>query len=350
MTHYLVPILTLKDNGGGAVAMAFARQLRATGARVTVISSGFHGTQALQRPENAGIDFVIAPAGIGGRVGALLTFFAWAIACSLTRRPRLVYTHIATSLIPDLSGVKPLMLAQDLEYRFYSPRGRRIAKLLFARVTRRASLVVSSWWLERFFRRIHADILFAGDVGISKAFFGGSALGDAGERGDDFLLIAKPGHHKRHDETCEVARRLALGGHQVTLIDQARDASLPAGSASLRVVDAVTQFEMRECFRRARVFIGLSRAEGYGLTPLEALAQGCRVVTTPTPSTARVRSDALAVVAGSDDLLGRVVDAALAQRREADAAAIQSTRAYDGPFMEDWAAAAVAALRGTMAP
>jgi hypothetical protein len=84
----------------------------------------------------------------------------------------------------------------------------------------------------------------------------------------------------------------------------------------------------------------VSRAEGYGLTPLEALLLGCRVVTTPTPSTSSLRHDHLQVVSGSDNLVVRLVDAAEAQlklfRRAAVDPKVDDAPVLSVPFMEDW--------------
>ena len=343
MQHFLIPLLTLKDNGGGAVAMAFARSLKATGAKVTILSSGFNGTVAVHRPENVGIDFLISPS--GNRILALTMFFVYAVAYSFLRRPQLVYTHIVTGLIPNFSGRKPLMLAQDLEYRFYAMLGRRLAKSLFASVTQRSRLIVSSLWLEKFFRRRRLDILFSGDVGISRGLFDGQINPPTHTRTSDYLLIAKRGSHKRHDETCDLAARLAARGYDVTLIDQMRVAGPVGGPPTLHVLDAVSQTRMCELFRNAKVFICVSRAEGYGLTPLEALSQGCYVVTTPTPSTARMRNAMLTVVNGSDDLVERLVQAALLVRepRRDDSREGSNARCHV-PFMEDWASTAVSAV------
>jgi hypothetical protein len=39
----------------------------------------------------------------------------------------------------------------------------------------------------------------------------------------------------------------------------------------------------RELMRRSRVYVAAARREDYGITPLEALADGCQLVTTPSP-------------------------------------------------------------------
>jgi hypothetical protein len=49
------------------------------------------------------------------------------------------------------------------------------------------------------------------------------------------------------------------------------------------VHDALGADEYRALVRRARVFVTAPRREDYGLSQLEALADGCMLVTTPAP-------------------------------------------------------------------
>ncbi len=49
------------------------------------------------------------------------------------------------------------------------------------------------------------------------------------------------------------------------------------------VVGTLAQHDYRALLRRARVFVCAPRREEYGLAQLEALAEGCRLVTTPAP-------------------------------------------------------------------
>jgi glycosyltransferase involved in cell wall biosynthesis len=51
----------------------------------------------------------------------------------------------------------------------------------------------------------------------------------------------------------------------------------------VRVVGALPQAEYRALLRRARVFVCAPRREDYGIAQLEALADGCLLVTTPAP-------------------------------------------------------------------
>jgi hypothetical protein len=53
--------------------------------------------------------------------------------------------------------------------------------------------------------------------------------------------------------------------------------------SGVRIVGALPQIEYRALVRRARVFVCAPRREDYGIAQLEALADGCMLVTTPAP-------------------------------------------------------------------
>jgi glycosyltransferase involved in cell wall biosynthesis len=61
-------------------------------------------------------------------------------------------------------------------------------------------------------------------------------------------------------------------------------AGLPSeGEPGVRVLGALPPADYRALLRRARVFVCAPRREDYGLAQLEALADGCQLVTTPAP-------------------------------------------------------------------
>jgi hypothetical protein len=53
--------------------------------------------------------------------------------------------------------------------------------------------------------------------------------------------------------------------------------------AGVRAAGRLAPAEYRALLRRARVFVAAPRREDYGIAPLEALADGCMLVTTPAP-------------------------------------------------------------------
>jgi len=97
----------------------------------------------------------------------------------------------------------------------------------------------------------------------------------------------------------------------------ARDSAppAPAGSApgaGVRFAGMIPRAEYRALLRRARVFVTAPRREDYGIAQLEALADGCVLVTTPAPGPyaalplaraldSRFVSDALDVRGALDD-------------------------------------------------
>jgi Glycosyl transferases group 1 len=53
----------------------------------------------------------------------------------------------------------------------------------------------------------------------------------------------------------------------------------------VRFLGRLAPDEYREVVRRARVFVAAPRREDFGIAPLEALADGCMLVTTPASGT-----------------------------------------------------------------
>ena len=63
----------------------------------------------------------------------------------------------------------------------------------------------------------------------------------------------------------------------------ARTGLLAPDEPGVRVLGALASSEFRALLRRARVFVCAPRREDYGIVQLEALADGCRLVTTAAP-------------------------------------------------------------------
>lgn len=74
-------------------------------------------------------------------------------------------------------------------------------------------------------------------------------------------------------------QRARRGGE--TLVVAGTDAGAP--QEGVRSAGKLTPGQFRELLARARVFIAAPRREEYGVAALEALAAGCRLVTTPSP-------------------------------------------------------------------
>ena len=77
------------------------------------------------------------------------------------------------------------------------------------------------------------------------------------------------------------ADELVIAG--ATVQDLERAGIDPSAEEGTRVVGALPAGEYRALLRRSRVFVCAPRREDYGIAQLEALADGCLLVTTPAP-------------------------------------------------------------------
>jgi len=79
----------------------------------------------------------------------------------------------------------------------------------------------------------------------------------------------------------EAPAELVVAGVSAQELHRAR--LLLPGEQGVRVVGALATSDYRALLRRARVFVCAPRREDYGIAQLEALADGCQLVTTPAP-------------------------------------------------------------------
>jgi glycosyl transferase family 1 len=99
------------------------------------------------------------------------------------------------------------------------------------------------------------------------------------ERDVDAVAYGANPAKKRVDYVLEAWSRAQRDGERLVVagID-----GLRAG-AGVEVAGRLTPDEYRALLRRARVFVAAPTREDYGIAPLEALADGCMLVTTPSP-------------------------------------------------------------------
>src|SRR4029077_266998 len=83
---------------------------------------------------------------------------------------------------------------------------------------------------------------------------------------------------------------------------------VPLPGAGVRSIGSLARADYRALLRRARVFVCAPRREDHGLAQLEALADGCLLVTTPAPGPYAALPLALAL---DPRLVGEDLDAAL---------------------------------------
>ncbi len=107
------------------------------------------------------------------------------------------------------------------------------------------------------------------------------------ERDIAAITYAANPRKKGFDRVLAAWRRVRLPGERLVVAGVDRQALRESGievpDEDIEVAGTLTQGDYRALLRRARVFVCAPRREDYGLAQLEALAEGCRLVTTPAP-------------------------------------------------------------------
>jgi len=107
---------------------------------------------------------------------------------------------------------------------------------------------------------------------------GGPRPGGAGGRDVAAVTYAANPAKKGLDRVLAAWAAVRRGGEE--LVVAGADV---AGAPGVRVTGPLAPNAYRALLRRARVFVCAPRREDYGIAQLEALADGCRLVTTPSP-------------------------------------------------------------------
>jgi glycosyltransferase involved in cell wall biosynthesis len=95
----------------------------------------------------------------------------------------------------------------------------------------------------------------------------------------DAITYAGDPEKRRLDRVLDVWQQARREGE--TLVVAGRDGIGPR--PGIEVVGRLDPVDYRGLLRRARVFVAAPRREDYGIAPLEALADGCLLATTPSP-------------------------------------------------------------------
>jgi len=95
----------------------------------------------------------------------------------------------------------------------------------------------------------------------------------------DVVAYAGNPEKKRLDYVLDAWSRARRDGETLVVAGTDRLAS----TDGVKVAGRMAPADYRALLRRARVFVAAPRREDYGIAPLEALADGCMLVTTPAP-------------------------------------------------------------------
>jgi glycosyltransferase involved in cell wall biosynthesis len=109
----------------------------------------------------------------------------------------------------------------------------------------------------------------------------------ASARDIDAIAYAANPTKKGLDRILDAWRQARRPGEQMLVVgvskDQFMELSHPLSREGVALTLMLTQPDYRARLRRARVFVCAARREDYGAAQLEALAEGCMLVTTPSP-------------------------------------------------------------------
>ncbi|HEX8714930.1 MAG TPA: glycosyltransferase [Solirubrobacteraceae bacterium] len=165
--------------------------------------------------------------------------------------------HGAPRAVAD-ARERSLVLPVPVEPSAPPAERRDIAAITYAANPSKKGLdrVLAAWRQLRAERRCGGADSSGGAVGLGGE---GRAVGEGGADGEELLIAGVS------------AAQLELAG------------LLAAGEPGVRVLGALPPDDFRALLRRARVFVCAPRREDYGIVQLEALADGCQLVTTPAP-------------------------------------------------------------------
>jgi glycosyltransferase involved in cell wall biosynthesis len=108
----------------------------------------------------------------------------------------------------------------------------------------------------------------------------GAGPGSGPEQRDvDVLAYAADPAKRRLDFILGAWQRARRGDETLVVAGLHRSEPIPG----VRFAGRLEPTEYRALLRRARVFVAAPRREDFGIAPLEALADGCLLVTTPSP-------------------------------------------------------------------
>jgi glycosyltransferase involved in cell wall biosynthesis len=116
---------------------------------------------------------------------------------------------------------------------------------------------------------------------------GSAPRGQAGERDVAAVTYAANPHKKGFDRVVEAWLAVRRPGERLLVAgvtkESLRENGFETADDGIEIAGKLPHDEYRALLRRARVFVCAPRREDYGIAQLEALAEGCRLVTTEAP-------------------------------------------------------------------
>jgi glycosyltransferase involved in cell wall biosynthesis len=163
---------------------------------------------------------------------------------------------------------------QDTEWMFVpSGLGRQLLRWFILTASRRANVITTNSFIESQFERegIHS----VAQVSIwADQFWASTENNDT--RSIDVVILLRKGGMKRLDLYLDLLTRLeAAQTISCAVVTPDPDIYATVKSRAIQLILRPSNQELRALYRRSKIFVSLSDTEGFGLTPLEAMGQGC---------------------------------------------------------------------------
>jgi glycosyltransferase involved in cell wall biosynthesis len=280
-TPLLIVMPSLRISGGVEVILALAKDLQSKGLKVRVVSLWKTEHELSHRgvPVDYLSDFVANKSKAALQYPILLLKFrSYLRKAGISTRTPVMMTHFSTFpfgwLVPSSRWY---CFNQDIEWMFV-PEGvqRRLLRGFILATSRRARVVTTNAFVESQYDAegipsLAQISLWVGDYWLSK---------DAGEgiqeRPIDIVMLLRKGVMKRPDLYIELLQRLKSRENlRCTVISPDADILAQIKELASECLHRPTNDEMKELYLRSKIFLSLSDTEGFGLTALEAMGQGC---------------------------------------------------------------------------
>jgi len=162
---------------------------------------------------------------------------------------------------------------QDIEWMFVPPGlPRRILRRIILATSRRSSVVTTSSHVDRLYRDHGVQSIGQAGIWARETWL---QQPTATGRDIDVMMLVRRGRVKRLDLCHSVLDRLKEAG--ISTLAVAPDPEIHRGVLPLatHAVLCPTGDELRDLYRRSKIFLLLSDLEGFALPPLEAMGAGC---------------------------------------------------------------------------
>jgi glycosyltransferase involved in cell wall biosynthesis len=272
---YLFIVPTLKTTGGNLEVLRLAHELRRNGEDVSILSL-WNTSHPL--PTGALRSHLLSDR-LANRRDALISLLAIVARFVAARRrlvhpgTRLVFTHYATYALLLLTPHRQRwFFVQDLEWHFIRRFPfRSLLKRAILAALRRGKVLAANRFLSNSLEQVGIMVAATADIWADPAF----AVADGPVRDVDVTIMLRKGAHKRADWGAMLLETLRFERPDLRLVVISPDEEFAPLAGAVTFLLRPTRDQLRQTYRRSRLFVLFSEHEGFGLPPLEAMGSGC---------------------------------------------------------------------------